>query len=507
MPNVIDELVVLLDLDPTKFKEGERDALDAFRRTRNEAESFGRDISQQGMKLSEVFSTLKAGVIGLAAGFIGNDAVQFIHNVANADAATGRWAKSMGISVDGLSKWQGMIRQVGGDARSATSTLSDLQQQIESVRQGTGMFEGGFAALMNKAGVSMRDNADASLLKIRKYLADEVGSGRMRQEEASTWLRRVPGMNQDMLNLLSATDAEFNKIAATVTKMGAASDKSAESGQKMLAAWDRLWQAIEQRARGMDAASVATELIEPVVKDVSTDWTKAFKEHKGLDRLRELGISGLWETLKEGFTWKSWSGGKPDSDVPGQDKSLWEKSRTPRSSTRGDRNNNPGNIEDGPFARSHGAIGSDGRFAIFPNKESGESAMADLLMKNYQGLNLAQIQRKWVGNSEDHYLRSMMSSTGLGPGEVPNLSDPELRRNLMRGMTRGEGTSLVGARAAAASRGGSAPAAGATTSVEMHIGEINVNAPKATDADGIAKEIGPAMKRSSITAPANYGLV
>ena len=48
------------------------------------------------------------------------------------------------------------------------------------------------------------------------------------------------------------------------------------------------------------------------------------------------------------------------------------------------RNNNPGNIEYGPFAMKYGATGSDGRFAIFPTEEQGRMAQDALLKsKNY----------------------------------------------------------------------------------------------------------------------------
>jgi len=43
------------------------------------------------------------------------------------------------------------------------------------------------------------------------------------------------------------------------------------------------------------------------------------------------------------------------------------------------RNNNPGNIEAGRFARAHGATGSDGKFAIFPDAEHGFTALQILL--------------------------------------------------------------------------------------------------------------------------------
>jgi hypothetical protein len=43
------------------------------------------------------------------------------------------------------------------------------------------------------------------------------------------------------------------------------------------------------------------------------------------------------------------------------------------------RNNNPMDIEYGKFAKRHGAIGSDGRFAIFPDMQTGWDAMNALV--------------------------------------------------------------------------------------------------------------------------------
>lgn len=66
------------------------------------------------------------------------------------------------------------------------------------------------------------------------------------------------------------------------------------------------------------------------------------------------------------------------------------------------RNNNPGNIEYGQFAISMGAIGTDGRFAIFPTMDMGYKA-ADTLMKgkNYQNLTIAQAIRRWAPETEN----------------------------------------------------------------------------------------------------------
>jgi hypothetical protein len=101
---------------------------------------------------------------------------------------------------------------------------------------------------------------------------------------------------------------------------------------------------------------------------------------------------------------------------------------------RGQKNNNPGNIEDGAFARAHGATGSDGRFAIFPDYNTGHAAlMARLTSGSYQNLSVAQIVAHYLGqkNYRDPkprlgrtkegdsagYMASITKRTGLGRGD------------------------------------------------------------------------------------------
>lgn len=63
------------------------------------------------------------------------------------------------------------------------------------------------------------------------------------------------------------------------------------------------------------------------------------------------------------------------------------------------RNNNPGNIEYGGFAKSMGATGTDGRFAIFPDVATGRNAMISLLRApNYANLTLDAGMKRWSGN-------------------------------------------------------------------------------------------------------------
>ena len=103
-----------------------------------------------------------------------------------------------------------------------------------------------------------------------------------------------------------------------------------------------------------------------------------------------------------------------------------------RKGDRNWRNNNPGNIEWGPFAQSKGAIGTDGRFAIFPTYEMGRQAKSDLLFegKNYKDLNIKQAISRYAPpknnkgefeNDTPAYIKAVTSA--VGGTENTNLRD------------------------------------------------------------------------------------
>ena len=68
------------------------------------------------------------------------------------------------------------------------------------------------------------------------------------------------------------------------------------------------------------------------------------------------------------------------------------------------RNNNPGNIEYGNYARSQGAIGTDNRFAVFPDRVTGTKAQAGLIFgsKGYRNLTLREAIAKYAPSFENN---------------------------------------------------------------------------------------------------------
>lgn len=116
--------------------------------------------------------------------------------------------------------------------------------------------------------------------------------------------------------------------------------------------------------------------------------------------------------------------------------------------TRGDRNNNPGNLKMGDVARAFGAVGADDRgFAIFPNRESGAAAQEALVKSDrYKGLSLRQFASKYAEGSPD-WMRTVGGAMGIGANDVVNNQDPRLIDAIRRaeGTGRGTGDFLRGA--------------------------------------------------------------
>lgn len=84
--------------------------------------------------------------------------------------------------------------------------------------------------------------------------------------------------------------------------------------------------------------------------------------------------------------------------------------------TRSWRNNNPGNLEYGDFAKRNGAIGTDGRFAVFPDEGAGADAQAVLLKSVYSEHSIARFIAAYAPEPENDvecYLRHIEAQAGL----------------------------------------------------------------------------------------------
>lgn len=150
------------------------------------------------------------------------------------------------------------------------------------------------------------------------------------------------------------------------------------------------------------------------------------------------GISNLWvntlNAAKKSISGKSSSGGSFTAtgvEVPHQQKRIYKTDKGDiirEDGSRSWRNNNPGNIIWGDYAKSKGAIGHDENaaghvMAIFPTEEMGRIAKEQLIFEGskYKNLKLSQAIERYAPeyngkgeriNDTQQYIKNVLSSVG-----------------------------------------------------------------------------------------------
>jgi hypothetical protein len=115
-----------------------------------------------------------------------------------------------------------------------------------------------------------------------------------------------------------------------------------------------------------------------------------------------------------------------------------------RDGARNWRNNNPGNIEYGDFAKKYGALGSDGRFAIFPSYDAGRKAKEALLFegRGYAGMNIQQAIYRYAPPSENNsqnYVDSVAAAVGVPASTPLSQLNAQQRTAMLNSMEKVEG--------------------------------------------------------------------
>jgi hypothetical protein len=112
------------------------------------------------------------------------------------------------------------------------------------------------------------------------------------------------------------------------------------------------------------------------------------------------------------------------------------------------RNNNPGNLEYGDLAKKYGAVGTDGRFAVFPDYETGRKAQEALLFSSgvYEGKTIGSAIAKYAplgdgSNDPVAYANNVAAALGI-PVDTPlSALNPEQRSAMLTAMEKQEGGS------------------------------------------------------------------
>lgn len=310
MPTIIDELIVTLGLDGTKFrteaektqavmskvgrqakKEGGelednlRKSQDATQKRLKQGEEVGRQTSQQFNKfrveVAALFTTLATG-FGLQ---------QFMRGITETSAATGRLAANIGISTKDLSIWQEAAKRTGGSAEGLGNSLLTLTQEHEKLA-----LTGNSALLpyLRELRVQWSDAAGA-MRPMKDILFDLNAAVQGMDKRHANALLAGLGFDQGTINLLESSREELTKYLAEAERLGVISEADAKAGIAYQNALKDLEQAFTSLGRTIltDTLPQITTFIKTITDWVADPVNKEFISKEAVSDLKIFGTEIL----------------------------------------------------------------------------------------------------------------------------------------------------------------------------------------------------------------------
>jgi hypothetical protein len=470
--HIIDSLIVRFGLDVKGFKDGEREVEDGAKRIKSESKKTFDAMEQSGKKTGEAIKGVSREVIGLGLAFLGARSITgFLANLATGAASADRFGQTIGMSVKQIWAWRQAMQSVGGQQGDADTALQTIQNARIGFR--TGALGPDQAAAFGRLGITGNDLQTKDAGGILSKLAGSK-LGKTDPQLYASLLQQV-GLPQSTIYFLQQGKDSVDKLL----KQYEVNSKDAEKAAK---------QSEQLQAEMAELNNQLQKALLPVLNQIVPLLTSLVQLMGGT--VPNSGASGGTGSGKPG----GWSWG-----IPGLFEFHGEGSTKGNGKTRADRNNNPGNIQDGAFARRQpGYAGGDGRFARFASPDHGFAAMEALLAgPGYMGSGrntIWSILSKYAPASENNtaaYAAHVSKLTGIGANQP--LTRSQLAA-VARAMAVQEGYSGGRARYGSLMGAHKSFARHSMASSRISIGQITIHT-KATDARGLARDLNANLYR------------
>ncbi len=505
MATVIDEFIIKVKLDTSEYEAGQKKLNKLSEQTKKQAKeagsSFGDAMDSAAGKASNKLGMLgsmlgKGGAIGLAIGsliYAGKILDDKLFNIALGVRRVGIDSKNFNIAAGNLRNLQNASEMAGGSLEDANKTVGGLAGSLYNLKF-NGAVDDSLIAL-GRLGVQFTDSYgrardfNAVMLDTADAIDKAKAAGRMSDSEAFFFAGQA-GFTGGMQNLVTSGGANVRGELARQAARTQITGGTLKGSTDWVRASTSLGQGVvaEGGLRGVDAvgakrAEIDAEL-EREGKDAAeflSDASEHFKELSSsvVEATKRVdGFLGVQTGTTQHDAYEALRKIIPFGGMFAAAPEVGGASPNPSGLNRGLRNNNPLNLK---------AVGDqphdDKGFRVFNSMDEGIAA-ADHQLGLYQsrGNNtMGGMVSTWAPPSDNNtkeYIAQMSKITGWDAGHVVT---PEERPRLESAMAMKE------------------------TGANISIDQITINT-QATDAKGIANNIGAAITRNKmLTAHAENG--
>jgi len=237
MATVIDCLVVSLGLDASGFKKGQKETTDALKKTKGEATRTAKEMEYRGAQAAEFFGKIKNQALGLAAVLMGGAGLKaFAGRIIESDAAVGRLADNLDMSVTSLSAWEGMAKRFGSSSEDIAGAFRNVNKIVQEIT-----LTGNSSALipLQRAGVDIQKFIASTTSSEERMRMLAASFHSMTAQQAQFWGQQA-GFSEQTITMLRAGTGAIDAAVAKQKELSAATKQSADNAIALKNAWSDL---------------------------------------------------------------------------------------------------------------------------------------------------------------------------------------------------------------------------------------------------------------------------
>ena len=561
MPALMDSLYVALELDPSKFNAGQKSAAASIQKLIDSAEQGGKRVEASSRKMLEGFDKARNGAIEFFAVLTGTaGATDFLNKITQTNAQLGRMAFNMNMNAPALATWGNAAKIVGGSFQGAVQGMAAISQMLELAKSNPSASGNFFSTLKQlKMGFSQNETTEDFLKELNSnptFRQELITNKPLALQQLQAF-----GIPTDISNLIERSPGALNNLlgqgaayAPTQADVAAAQDLQAALA-KNEEVWTRIGTELARdvnpllltfldRLKGIGDFLKDNAVPRDVIGSAALAGGGMVAARAFGGFLKLIGLGGLGNVVNftagggflgpllkgtagglsigafEGLEWlkKQQAGGNPDQPAA-QD---WVKKNLGQWL-----NDNMG------FHFDMGTGGGDNQATVDRVRQSAIANGIDpdiaLRVGNSEGLHkyigdqgtsFGPFQLHYGGGLGDVFSRE----TGLdarNPATVNAQIDWYMAYVKTHGWHDDHGAARAGISnwqgvglpviPSAVGAGGAAGATGpqgrnTTNSSSTQVGSVTVVMPNGSNADDIARNIGPAIRRNSFASQSNFSL-
>ncbi len=270
--NVIDALVVTLGLDPSGYVKGTAAAQASLKQMNAEELKAAKEQEAATKLRTEAYRKLATEVLGLFAVFTaGRGVADFVRDITAGDAAAGRLAHNLNMSVGDLQAWEGAAQRAGGSAAGIDAAFSSLTQQFQQFSL-TG--QSAVLPYFKQLGIDVSD-ANGKLRPMSDLMLDLADKFSTMDPARAQTIGAALGLDSGTVNLLEQGRGAVQKLLDAQKQLGVANENDAKNAQNLQNDLLDLQQGVTSLAR-----TILNDLSPDIHAALSgmDDWLKANRQ-------------------------------------------------------------------------------------------------------------------------------------------------------------------------------------------------------------------------------------